>query len=93
MCPRPWTSLGRLPIASGTRGRVRVGQIGVILLERDHEERSFRGWVESTSDGGTGSVSRFFPPENATGNLSAGSMQRLPCAIDSARALRNYRIA
>src|SRR5262249_47404339 len=47
--------------------RVRAGNPALITLD-GIAERTFRGWVESTS-GGTGSVFSLFPPDNATGNF------------------------
>jgi membrane fusion protein, multidrug efflux system len=51
-------------------------------------EKTFQGWVESTS-GGTGSVFSLFPPDNATGNF-VRVVQRLPVRIRFAEA-ENYQ--
>ena len=58
--------------------RVRAGNPAVVKLDAI-PERSFMGWVESTS-GGTGSVFSLFPPDNATGNF-VRVVQRLPVRI------------
>jgi membrane fusion protein (multidrug efflux system) len=58
--------------------RVRSGNPAVVKLDAI-PERSFKGWVESTS-GGTGSVFSLFPPDNATGNF-VRVVQRLPVRI------------
>jgi membrane fusion protein, multidrug efflux system len=67
--------------------RVRVGNPVVVTLD-GIPERSFEGWVESTS-GGTGSVFSLFPPDNATGNF-VRVVQRLPVRIRFADA-ENYQ--
>ena len=63
--------------------RVQVGHAAVITLD-GIPEKTFHGWVESTS-GGTGSVFSLFPPDNATGNF-VRVVQRLPVRIRFADA-------
>ena len=58
--------------------RVQAGNGALITLD-GIPERTFHGWVESTS-GGTGSVFSLFPPDNATGNF-VRVVQRLPVRI------------
>jgi membrane fusion protein, multidrug efflux system len=58
--------------------RVQAGNGALIMLD-GIPERTFQGWVESTS-GGTGSVFSLFPPDNATGNF-VRVVQRLPVRI------------
>ena len=58
--------------------RVQAGNPASITLD-GIPERTFEGWVESTS-GGTGSVFSLFPPDNATGNF-VRVVQRLPVRI------------
>ena len=67
--------------------RVRAGNPAEIALDAI-PERTFHGWVESTS-GGTGSVFSIFPPDNATGNF-VRVVQRLPVRIRFAEA-ENYQ--
>src|SRR6516164_7785934 len=67
--------------------RVRAGNPAVIELD-GIAEKTFHGWVESTS-GGTGSVFSLFPPDNATGNF-VRVVQRLPVRIRFAEA-ENYQ--
>jgi membrane fusion protein (multidrug efflux system) len=63
--------------------RVRAGNRAYITLD-GIPEKTFSGWVESTS-GGTGSVFSLFPPDNATGNF-VRVVQRLPVRIRFAEA-------
>jgi membrane fusion protein (multidrug efflux system) len=58
--------------------RVRTGNHALITID-GIPEKTFEGWVESTS-GGTGSVFSLFPPDNATGNF-VRVVQRLPVRI------------
>jgi membrane fusion protein, multidrug efflux system len=58
--------------------RVQAGNGALITLD-GIPEKTFQGWVESTS-GGTGSVFSLFPPDNATGNF-VRVVQRLPVRI------------
>jgi membrane fusion protein, multidrug efflux system len=58
--------------------RIQAGNGALITLD-GIPERTFQGWVESTS-GGTGSVFSLFPPDNATGNF-VRVVQRLPVRI------------
>ena len=58
--------------------RIKVGNRALITLD-GIPEKTFLGWVESTS-GGTGSVFSLFPPDNATGNF-VRVVQRLPVRI------------
>ena len=67
--------------------RVKAGNRALITLD-GVPERTFQGWVESTS-GGTGSVFSLFPPDNATGNF-VRVVQRLPVRIRFAEA-ENYQ--
>jgi membrane fusion protein (multidrug efflux system) len=67
--------------------RVRAGARALITLD-GISEKSFQGWVESTS-GGTGSVFSLFPPDNATGNF-VRVVQRLPVRIRFAET-ENYQ--
>ncbi len=67
--------------------RVRAGNPVEVTLD-GIPERTFRGWVESTS-GGTGSVFSLFPPDNATGNF-VRVVQRLPVRIRFAEK-ENYQ--
>ena len=67
--------------------RVRAGNPVAIALDAI-PERTFVGWVESTS-GGTGSVFSLFPPDNATGNF-VRVVQRLPVRIRFVEA-ENYQ--
>src|SRR5262249_4916288 len=67
--------------------RVQAGDRALITLD-GIPEKTFPGWVESTS-GGTGSVFSLFPPDNATGNF-VRVMQRLPVRIRFAEA-ENYQ--
>jgi membrane fusion protein (multidrug efflux system) len=67
--------------------RVRAGNPALIDLD-GVPERTFQGWVESSS-GGTGSVFSLFPPDNATGNF-VRVVQRLPVRIRFAEA-ENYQ--
>ena len=67
--------------------RVQAGNRALIMLD-GIPERTFQGWVESTS-GGTGSVFSLFPPDNATGNF-VRVVQRLPVRIRFADA-ENYQ--
>jgi membrane fusion protein (multidrug efflux system) len=67
--------------------RVRAGNRVWITLD-GIAEKTFHGWVESTS-GGTGSVFSLFPPDNATGNF-VRVVQRLPVRIRFAEA-DNYQ--
>jgi membrane fusion protein (multidrug efflux system) len=67
--------------------RVQAGNPAVITLD-GIAEKSFQGWVESTS-GGTGSVFSLFPPDNATGNF-VRVVQRLPVRIRFAEQ-ENYQ--
>ena len=63
--------------------RVQAGNRALITLD-GIPEKTFQGWVESTS-GGTGSVFSLFPPDNATGNF-VRVVQRLPVRIRFAEA-------
>ena len=67
--------------------RVQAGNRALITLD-GIPEKTFQGWVESTS-GGTGSVFSLFPPDNATGNF-VRVVQRLPVRIRFAEA-ENYQ--
>ena len=67
--------------------RVQAGNRVVITLD-GIAEKTFHGWVESTS-GGTGSVFSLFPPDNATGNF-VRVVQRLPVRIRFAER-ENYQ--
>ena len=67
--------------------RVQAGNRALITLD-GIAEKTFQGWVESTS-GGTGSVFSLFPPDNATGNF-VRVVQRLPVRIRFAEA-ENYQ--
>src|SRR5262249_42660027 len=67
--------------------RVPAGNSARITLD-GIPEKTFQGWVESTS-GGTGSVFSLFPPDNATGNF-VRVVQRLPVRIRFAEA-ENYQ--
>ncbi len=67
--------------------RVQAGNLALITLD-GIAEKTFQGWVESTS-GGTGSVFSLFPPDNATGNF-VRVVQRLPVRIRFAEA-ENYQ--
>jgi membrane fusion protein, multidrug efflux system len=67
--------------------RVQAGHAALITLD-GIPEKTFQGWVESTS-GGTGSVFSLFPPDNATGNF-VRVVQRLPVRIRFADA-ENYQ--
>ena len=67
--------------------RVQAGNPALITLD-GIPEKTFQGWVESTS-GGTGSVFSLFPPDNATGNF-VRVVQRLPVRIRFADA-ENYQ--
>ena len=58
--------------------RIKAGNPASITLD-GIPEKTFQGWVESTS-GGTGSVFSLFPPDNATGNF-VRVVQRLPVRI------------
>jgi len=58
--------------------RVEAGTRALITLD-GIANKTFEGWVESTS-GGTGSVFSLFPPDNATGNF-VRVVQRLPVRI------------
>ena len=62
---------------------VQAGNRASIMLD-GIPEKTFEGWVESTS-GGTGSVFSLFPPDNATGNF-VRVVQRLPVRIRFAEA-------
>jgi membrane fusion protein (multidrug efflux system) len=67
--------------------RVQAGNRALITLD-GIPEKTFQGWVESSS-GGTGSVFSLFPPDNATGNF-VRVVQRLPVRIRFAEA-ENYQ--
>jgi membrane fusion protein (multidrug efflux system) len=67
--------------------RVQAGCRAMITLD-GIPEKTFHGWVESTS-GGTGSVFSLFPPDNATGNF-VRVVQRLPVRIRFVEA-ENYQ--
>jgi membrane fusion protein (multidrug efflux system) len=67
--------------------RVQAGNSALITLD-GIPEKTFQGWVESTS-GGTGSVFSLFPPDNATGNF-VRVVQRLPVRIRFAES-ENYQ--
>ncbi len=67
--------------------RVEAGNRALITLD-GIPNKTFEGWVESTS-GGTGSVFSLFPPDNATGNF-VRVVQRLPVRIRFAEA-ENYQ--
>jgi membrane fusion protein (multidrug efflux system) len=67
--------------------RVQAGNSALVRLD-GIPEKTFQGWVESTS-GGTGSVFSLFPPDNATGNF-VRVVQRLPVRIRFAET-ENYQ--
>jgi membrane fusion protein (multidrug efflux system) len=67
--------------------RVQAGNRASITLD-GIPDKTFQGWVESTS-GGTGSVFSIFPPDNATGNF-VRVVQRLPVRIRFAE-VENYQ--
>ena len=67
--------------------RVQAGNRASVTVD-GIPEKTFDGWVESTS-AGTGSVFSLFPPDNATGNF-VRVVQRLPVRIRFAE-LENYQ--